>query len=378
MSHGVRPTSRRCTQRRILMVAFMRLSLLLRAVLLVLIGALLFSRFFFFSLTTDTMDNKEKQTLLRSHSYESPTTRDMDVNAPRRAATVLYHQARTDRSGAVIHDMLLAHAYAYQQNLTYGGACYSNSNRNTTLPHITEHEIMIETLRLSHVLKFACPHTGRHSPGDTGALLLTDRHRYTRFGTRLWTREWLDHIRSQQHSIVLSTEPSERKKTVVVHIRRGDVSLCDPITRDRYLPNQHYQTLLEGYGDNYNVTVFSESKSPESWNDFENYNLQLDTSPAEVWKAMLDANVLILSKSSFSIVPAVFNRHGLVVYTPFWVEPPPLTFTAESQHGRWKVVDDDTMRTTQRAELRLRSQLCRTLPESGIIPPPLHATNGAT
>lgn len=266
----------------------------------------------------------------------------------------LYHQARTDRSGSVIHDMLLAHAYAFQQNRSYGGAC-----SNTSLPYLDEHHAMIEILGLSHVLKFACPPFER-SHEVTNDNMLTNRYLYTRFGTRLWTSVWLDHIRSMQYGL-RANAPSERK-SVVVHIRRGDVSLCDPSTFDRYLPNLHYLTLLEQYGiSGSDITIFSESQSVESWNDFrggKSFDLRLDRSSAEAWLAMMGADVLIMSKSSFSVVPAVFNRRGLIVYTPFWVEP----------MAHWEVIDADTFRATQRNELRLKSHVCEPIKDAETRP----------
>lgn len=278
--------------------------------------------------------------VLRSTRPTNPLTMnragDSIVSEP---LQLYYHKARIDRSGATIQDMLLAHAYAFRHNQTYGGAC-----AKAPLLYQKDHMIMIEVLGLSHVLKFACPPTGsRIEKLDT---------MHTRFGTRLWNNEWLEHIRSQQRGIQIDNLALNRGKQVVLHIRRGDVDLCDPETTDRYLTNQHYHSLIKKFAsDVTQITIFSERKSSETWDDFSSngiaYNLQLDQAPAEAWKAMMNADTLILSKSSFSIVPSIFNR-GEVIYTPFWVKP--LT--------HWKVVDDDTVRTSQRYEIRLRDQLC--------------------
>ena len=291
---------------------------------------------------------------------------DEDASNNNNNNRVFFSQARTDRSGAVLQDMLLAHAYAFQQNQTYGGACATDAAKQrdeetTQQQQQQDHWRMIEALGLRHVLKFACPTTDPQLASSSSSSIIIDRHLYTRFGTRIWTPEWLQHIRSQQQpqqEVVdqydTSTTNIRGKRSVVAHIRRGDVDLCDPQTSDRYLTNQHYLNLLAMYADNTKdaVTIFSEQKSTESWEDFRQhqsyYNLQLDQPPVEAWKAMMQADVLILSKSSFSIVPALFNRHGVVVYTPFWVQPLP----------HWRVVDDDTDRAARRAALRLRHQLC--------------------
>jgi hypothetical protein len=54
------------------------------------------------------------------------------------------------------------------------------------------------------------------------------------------------------------------------------------------------------------VVVYSQSESFESWSDFasacsqHNCTLRLDTDILEVWRGLLTADTLILSKSSFS------------------------------------------------------------------------------
>jgi hypothetical protein len=132
---------------------------------------------------------------------------------------------------------------------------------------------------------------------------------------------------------------------VVVHIRRGDVVPCWDI---RYLPNSHYLTILKKFPREA-VTIFSESLSFEEWDDFSQYKLSLDTPIEVVWRAMMLADVLVMSKSSFSIVPAIFNRHT-VVYTPFWYRP--------LEHLHWTVVDAKAMNTTKAEVIRLHEVNC--------------------
>jgi hypothetical protein len=55
---------------------------------------------------------------------------------------------------------------------------------------------------------------------------------------------------------------------MVVHIRRGDVDLCDQDLEFRYLPNSHYAHLIQEFSDkDMEVSVYSEPKSTEPWND---------------------------------------------------------------------------------------------------------------
>jgi hypothetical protein len=143
---------------------------------------------------------------------------------------------------------------------------------------------------------------------------------------------------------------------VVVHIRRGDVTPCDPL---RYLPNSYYLELIRRYAPRHaELTIYSQRDSVEPWDDFANYSLNLADDEGDdviaAWEAMMNADVLILSKSSFSIVPALLHksaelpavklratgadssqgstrldkRHrdpseSAIVYTDFWVHPLP-------------------------------------------------------
>ena len=66
---------------------------------------------------------------------------------------VFFSRARNDRSDAVILDMLFAHAYGYEHNMAYGGACFEGDpsiHQNTT-------SRLIKSIGLQNVVLFACP-----------------------------------------------------------------------------------------------------------------------------------------------------------------------------------------------------------------------------
>jgi len=92
----------------------------------------------------------------------------------------------------------------------------------------------------------------------------------------------------------------------------------------------------------------------EDWSDFEQIKgleLKLEASPAEAWRDILRADVFIMSRSSFSLVPALFleSNETKVVYTPFWHKPRP----------HWDIVDNQTLlRETQEEVARLRATQC--------------------
>lgn len=402
----------------------------LMMILLLVFGTLLRIRFVLRTHDDDEMTVLEKE----QPRFSSELWNNRETPALTTVEVIMYHEARRDRSGAVIHDMLLAHAFAFVHNYTYGGACtmetttMHDNNSNNII--ISTHRSMIQVLGLSHVLSFACPidrqqHQmnpiqnrynsssgggGGNSRSNTNATIVVktardvlyirsmmkqhsafsnnnnnmitiwvDRYLYTRSNTKLWTPEWLAYMRSQQQPPPPQRNPdpiaTPSASSIVIHIRRGDVSLCDPQTHDRYLPNAYYLYLMDHYVNASSslsnmtpvVTIVSERTStPEGWNDFENQQqtrnirFQLDGSPVEAWRTMMRAQTLILSTSSFSIVPALFarghhshhNNHNMysttIIYTPCWIDPLP----------QWIRVDDETIRTMRRMSMRLQNQLC--------------------
>lgn len=219
-----------------------------------------------------------------------------------RSSSMMYSQARRDRSGAVVADMLLAHAYAHSKNLTYGGACAEDG----PMPYREPAEQLIASIGLDKWLVFACP-TER---GDAPILTRKD---YAIKNTRLFTDSYLEWVRSHVRY------PSRRHGGTVMHVRRGDVSPCSKFA-NRYLPNSHYTDIATALiPDGVPVTIFSESQAVEPWTVFleRNYTLRLDTDLLEAWHAMMTADYVVLSKSSFSFVPALLNRNATIIYTPF-------------------------------------------------------------
>jgi len=59
---------------------------------------------------------------------------------------------------------------------------------------------------------------------------------------------------------------------------------------------------------------------------------------------MMTADFLVMSKSSFSFIPAMLNRHGKVIHTPFWHRPV----------GGWITVSQDILNQTRLELSRLQ------------------------
>ena len=216
-----------------------------------------------------------------------------------------YIKERADRVGAAIQEMLFGHAYARYMGAVYAGAC---GNYSETATHLR----FLRRFGLDKVLPYKCPspHAGPNHEMVHRSSFILDRN-----VSRLFTQDWLHDM--QRHVVY----PAPYKNfSIAVHIRRGDITPCLKRAdyRERYMSNQFYLDLINLYTANHtgvNVTIFSESNSYESFEDFNKYNLLLDTDPILVWDALFASDIVILSRSSFSLVPA-WLRKGKVVSGP--------------------------------------------------------------
>ena len=264
-----------------------------------------------------------------------------------------YSLARRDRSGAAIQDMIMSHAYSYHRGIRYGGACSKNWNG----PKYRGSKELRFSLLKSIGLETTLPLVDQ-CPSNVNQMLRRDD--YIANDTQILSEEYLEYLRGssivrynpedEEQQTKDEGNPSSLLFTIGIHIRRGDIGPCRPLTRNyhRYLPNSHYIRLIDYYiaqhdvaqqnvKSNVQVTIYSESESYESFDVFRQrgYNVILDGSIEDVWKGLVTKDVLILSRSSFSFVPAILSR-GIVVYTPFWHQPLP----------SWEVVNDEFMNQT--------------------------------
>ncbi len=305
---------------------------------------------------------------------------------------VFYSTTRKDRAGALILDMLMAHAFSWTLGRHYGGVC------GPLYPNANDHRRMIQVLGLQDELVYPmnplpCERFNGTNTNHNNMVLPRDVYMKWK-DTAIFTPEWINYIRQRQQLPTITTRSSYIKSAsrtrspsskspkriqkfpthkpqearMIVHVRRGDVTPCMG-EYFRYVPNSHYLHLIQQYitshnDTQYNVTIYSESKSFESWQDFHKFSenvsgcctLSLDGDMADVWRDMLgfdDRNarrVLILSMSSFSLIPAILADASTttVVYTPFWHHPLP----------HWQVVGLRETKEAERKTLWLRQTRC--------------------
>lgn len=248
----------------------------------------------------------------------------------------LYSFTRGDRAGMVVTEMLNAYAYCFERNLVYGGSCPRPGRPPPR--HQAKAVEILQALGLYETespLRFveACP-----TNSTQGKVL--DQSVYDSFAThKVWTPPFVRHVQ-RMVNVKPGYQDDNTLYTVAVHVRRGDVHPCHHA--DRYLPDGHYIRLLDLYlpkkyrhAHQHVVHVFSESQwAIENFTAFSKqsiYNviLHLDSDLAAVWQTMATADMVLTSKSSFSLVPAMLNQHGTVVYTryprtalPDWIKSP--------------------------------------------------------
>ena len=275
----------------------------------------------------------------------------------------LYSIGRKDRSGSVISDMLYAHAFAFAHNVTYAGACFTVKG----LPKKdTRH--LLQELHWNSILPFACPpgvdsslNLFKPNATELSPLMLNDDVYRFNMRENYFTPAWrasIQKIVMTEHSAVHSAERrNDKSYEIAVHVRRGDVSPCTYVRR--YLHNEHYLKLIDQFTPTpeerenrpVHVTIYSESDSFESFDVFQQrgYTLELDTKDlAVVWKALATADLVILSRSYFSFVPAAVNPNTVVATDFFEFQPLP----------GWQRVDQALVKETDREIQKMKERRC--------------------
>jgi hypothetical protein len=113
---------------------------------------------------------------------------------------------------------------------------------------------------------------------------------------------------------------SQEKLRVVVHLRRGDAQRHP----HRMMPLEEYRTILQGVvaavkliNGTQHIVVHSEGRVKDLLFLQEEFDAELvmDSDPLDAWLDFINADILVLSKSSFSYSAGVYSE-GVVVYKP--------------------------------------------------------------
>ncbi len=153
-----------------------------------------------------------------------------------------------------------------------------------------------------------------------------------------------------------------RDVRVAIHVRRGELFVLDS---ERMLPNGYYINValnvahvLDALGIDYRMELHTEVPNKEfivqpnhhgishrisapaivgpelcrldEFSVLPNLVLCINETAIECLRKLATADILVMSRSSFSYVSAILNRNGIVLYHPFWHHAPSLWITVGS------------------------------------------------
>lgn len=114
-------------------------------------------------------------------------------------------------------------------------------------------------------------------------------------------------------------------KTIYVHVRRGDVKLDGP-NSFRHTSDENVRRNIEAVRKQVSgvseVFVVTEDASPEFRNKFKDCIIVLEKDPVKALLLLARADILVMSKSAFSLVAALASK-GEIFYEPCLSRPLP-------------------------------------------------------
>jgi len=137
------------------------------------------------------------------------------------------------------------------------------------------------------------------------------------------TRDFISALRQGAQFLGRAVRYRPGELSVALHVRRDDI---DAREARRYTPDGWYYKLVERMGEAYavkmDVHVFSSTGSRYNASDFDGFRargmaLHLDEDVLDDWAHMARADVLVMARSSFSLIPALLRRQ-CVLDTTHW------------------------------------------------------------
>lgn len=202
-----------------------------------------------------------------------------------------------NRVGSVILDVAFAYSYALYHNMTYIGPVGYPSQIGKEFDMVWQ---------LVHP-----PFRVHKMHSNTCRILKRKQYRNESILGATWnTTAWRKSVQF------------DATNTCVVHVRRGDV--YDGMTQCgdyyRYSSDAYFMWAIRTYCKGLPVVIHSEHTKNVKWDWTANYTLRLNAPMSRVWRDIMSARVFIMSRSAFSMTPALF-ANGRVIYQPFWHKP---------------------------------------------------------
>ena len=224
----------------------------------------------------------------------------------------VYSKLRKDRSGAQILDMLYCYSFSINNNFHYKGAWFYYKKLRDR-----EKKTLIETTKLCKFLGLPEPLVN----GDKNILnKIVPEEDYSPNNNynEIFNDKFKKLLIQKNKDNLIPIKDKDKNYIVAIHIRRGDVKNNNKWAF-RYTPNSYYLKIIDSIKKehtNSKIYIFSESNSQESFDDFIKLGciMKLDTELIEAYNYFIQADLLVLASSAFSIVPAIYNQNK-VIYT---------------------------------------------------------------
>jgi len=257
---------------------------------------------------------------------------------------------RTDGVGAQAHTIMSALCFARAQGHTYVHTPFTEIDHAEwpmdawvaaweQLFNLGEGEIALESAgpppinystfhpRLYHALKDFIARLANRTAPPAGSGRREERHFQPLFYFSDCHPDEYDRVipdlrrKYYRHSSPLQN----RQLTVAIHMRRGDVT---PAHRQRFTPNaevletmRRVRALLEVHGQEHVISLHSVGAASD-FAEFRDSGVVLSLNVDAIWtmRQLIEADILIMSRSSFSYVAALISD-GIKLYEPFWHSP---------------------------------------------------------
>jgi hypothetical protein len=231
-----------------------------------------------------------------------------------------YSKLRGDRSGAQLHDELMAYGFCFANGLTYSGTSTAiDTNELQNLRTKVGLPVNHSSDKRVNLPSYLYRDDKNNSRFKLMSKYFLDKARLNAPSTpdEIFSDRFIEHLRSRALA-----DCTTIRNNVVIHIRRGDVNLTDH--PKRFTEIAYYVDLIlriKAHSPRFTFIVHSETQnlSAQEIQELESVGatLKLDADISIAWDDMIRAEILIPAKSSFSYVPALLCT-GTVIYSPFW------------------------------------------------------------
>ena len=121
---------------------------------------------------------------------------------------------------------------------------------------------------------------------------------------------------------ILPKTPKMNEKTIVIHFRAGDAVTM----KNRYIHSSEYKNIIEKLKIEYplhKIIIYTHKIPEREIDDFSVFNgfeiRENEPSILETWRIFIEADVLVMARSSFSHVPALLRySYQTTYYANFW------------------------------------------------------------